>query len=465
MDLRLELAIQNTVLTAHEGLKVEVRLYNEGAESLELPGTFDTTGALGFEFFAPDGSLKLRMDGQTHQDMLVAGRPQTKPHLEPLAPGAHWTWKLDLASYHYPIVAGLYDVAAIYRFPPAGIELRSERDYIHVSEPRLVRLDTLRDDPVLDGLTLLMQTRRGEEDQYFLRLYNHGKPLAAWYSERVLAGETMTGVFCSHAGFFQDDSFAPFFNRWIIWRDGAGICAQLHARGKPVGPKRRAPLPPGKRLLRSAFHTIDNRLAVFLLGPDGSLECHALDDDGLSEIFVHPLRGPLERDPVIGADEQFIHLALARRGVICQTLDHQGRTLDTRRLFRTRLPMHSCLFDHEEKAVKALFWDSPHGRTVQMAVGFVDQQREAHQQLLERVPLHGELQELSFDMDRLGRFHLAVSTVRGLYYIQDCRSPKRIFKGSGRFFPRVVTGMMVNLGLYQRRHSYRFFPIDQVLPI
>lgn len=462
MNLRLELSIANTILTSHEGLKVEVRVFNQGAET--LPEAPLLTDALGIEFFTPAGRLKLRMDGTTREEMLgPLGQDPSLTKWGPLCPGDHWTWRLDLASYHYGIPAGSYDVEAVFRPEPGSPDLRSDRTFIYVSEPHLLMLDAQQDREGQGRLILLMHARKEEEDVYYLRALHLHRPQAALYSEQVLAGEEAADVFLSHPAFIQADEVGPPFKRWILWRRGGEVRARLHHMGKRSGGRRRATLPPGRRLLHSAWHTAGNGLFVVMLGPERTLECHALEEGGLREVFVHRLPCALEMEPSVGADQETIHLAIAQQGVIHQRLDHGGRALETRRLIRSRLPAFSCLYDRLDEAIKVLFWARP--KTVKMAVVDVNRDHKVCKRVLERIPLHGELLELSFDMDSRGRFHLGVSTRQGMYHLRDGRPPRRIYKGEGRFFPHVITGERVYLGFYRQRRGYRFFPVDQVQPL
>ena len=64
---------------------------------------------------------------------------------------------MDLSSFHYPIPAGDYLVNAVYAYEPAGVKLDSGFQELRVASDPAVAVEAWRDNPVLDGLALLIE--------------------------------------------------------------------------------------------------------------------------------------------------------------------------------------------------------------------------------------------------------------------------------------------------------------------
>ncbi len=209
MALRLELSVQNPRASTLEALKVDLVLRNEGSEALDLPGPDDRTDALTFEAFDAAGALVVRMSGLTSQAMMRSGRLKEVPLLEQLAPGAQWAWTLDLARLHYALPARAAAIEAVYRDRVSGLEARSERRTIEIADLPVADVLSVHDDPVIEGLTLLVAAGANGSREYFLRQHNAPRPLAAWYSERVLAGAKAEAPFCSAERTTRSGSMMP----------------------------------------------------------------------------------------------------------------------------------------------------------------------------------------------------------------------------------------------------------------
>jgi hypothetical protein len=450
--VRFELAIDNPLLSAHEGLRVSCRLRNDDPQPLDIPSPYDRSGAFRVALF--DGEQPVRvMSRLTRQRMMTDGRADGSLDTDTLEPGAEWNWRIDLASYHYPIPPGQFLLDAIYEYPPAGLRLRSGPHPIQVQDDSLAAVSALRDNPVLDGVTLLLEAEGENGTGYFLRQHNYGRPVGAWYSSRILAGEEAEEPFCASAAFFQTETPDPFLQKWVLWTKDAELRARRYDRGLPSELARAAPLPEDRSLVRSALRTAADELLVFMWAEPGRLECYRFAG-GLTKLFEHRVRGVAAQIAVSG-DDASIHLAVPWRGILYDRLSFDGKLLDRFHVFRSRLAA-AWLAPDGVGRFKALFRDGPHGKTVQMAV--VDIARDtASECRIDRVGIHDDLNELSFDQDSKGRFHLLVSTAGGkLYYLFEGSGPRLIAEGESRYFPIVVAPLRVYLGCYRRECGYRF---------
>jgi hypothetical protein len=461
MPLLLDIAAPAPRLSTHDSLKLEVLLRNDTDAAVELPTPDDRTDALTFEVFDPDGRLVRRMNGFTHQKMMTRTRIDATRSVAQLPPHGHWSWTVDLASYHYPLPAGSYTVQAVLNHPPARVLLRSSARSVHVDPEPIGTLETLHENPVIDGLALLATTGSGGAHRYYLRQHNFSRPLAAWYSERILEAERIDlAPFVASPSYFRTETFDHFFLRWVLWGEAGRIHARRFVFGRPAPEHRAALLPPGEMLLRYAHHTADDRIFLFFRTADGRLVCYRLEDTALVPVFEHALDlPPGETGLSVRADEASLHLVYADGGLAYERLDHAGRLLDYRRLFRTRLRAHSWEHDLEQDVVRGLFRDSRRGRLLQMAVADLGYGTVESQTI--RVPFRGEIREASFDRDAQGRFWLAVSTTRGRLYCLDGpdRAPLVVARGVGPFHPHVVAQRGRYLGYQDTAHGYRYVPL------
>jgi len=452
MPLKLDFAVENPTLSAHEGLRVGCRLRNDDAEARELPSPYDRSGAFRIELRDGGERLLRTMSRLTRQAVMTGGRIDRSLSLDTLAPGQEWSWKMDLASFAGPIPAGDFVLSAALDYPPGSVSLQTGLQPIRVQRDPLASIAALRDNPVLDGLALLIETEREGGPEYFLRHHNYARPLGAWYSSRILEGENAEAPFCASSNFRQTDSLDPFFQVWVIWTSAGQLRARRFDRGAATDLFRSVPIPEGRTLLRSAFRTASGELFLFFWSPAGMLECYRWDQR-LEMAFQIRLR--VSNAPVsIGADEEFIHLAVPWRGILYRRLSYSGRSREVVHAYRSRLQPASLTYDPAGRRIKGLFRDGPHGKIVRMAV--VDLARDVVAEWGIEVPLRG-LRELSFDQDREGQFHLLASTAaRKLYHFKEGASPKLIAEGEDAFFPLVAASGGVFLGCYRTNYGYGF---------
>jgi hypothetical protein len=461
MNLRLDIQLENPELTTLEGLQLEFQLENTGSEPLSIPGSNDRSSAIGVEIFTVDGALFRRFNGLTHQSMMSASPPNDLFEIEELEGGESWHWDVDLATYHYALAEGEYEIRATFNYVPLAMKLTSPRYSFRVLPAPIVEVHDIRDNPIVDALTMLYQSPIDGHLVHFLRLYNPTRPLACWYSQRVLTRANVDQVFCAQASSYQDETFDEAERRWVVWLEGREVLAQAFDEGiAEDGNFGRGTLPKDRELLRTAHYDREDRLFVFMLDKDGILECHQLGKGGLKEVFVYWLPPGLDAAPVIGVDEEFVHVIYSQGGLTHVRLDHQGLMLSIRQLFQTRLPLYSCRYDGAEDSVKAIFWDTPAGKTVEVAVASLNEP-ELSTYRFEQIRLRGELEELAFDRGTDDAFHLLVATSKGkLYYFQEGDGPWLVDQIDGKAFPRVVAAQQTYLGYYRNERGYRFVMFD-----
>ena len=453
--MHLEIALDRDRVSTFDSPRVHVRLTNSGPAARVVPGPNDQTDALRFEFYAPDGRLVRRASGLTLQRLMSRSRLDPRPDLDRLDAGATWAWTVDLTEYHYPLAEGRYEVQAAYRDLEGG-EIRSARHALTVEAESLRGVAMVRDNPVLDGLALLLETERDGQRRVYLRQHGTNRPLAAWYCASVELDGSLPHASLATNNFFTTDSFDPFFRKWLVWTQGDHVHARVFMWGAPSEPPRRAPLPAGMQRLSSVIVTEADELLVFFWDGQGQIDCAALEPDRLEPRFsidVPPSRLP----PVIRGDCDHIHVALAVRGLAYLRLEYDGHIRNYRQLFETRRTPVSIEIEPVHKFGQATFVDRPGGDAMTLVVAR-PQYREV-QRLERRVGVRGDLREFSWAYEPGGgSFHQLSSTSRGdLYYAVDEGSPQRIARGPGPFFPRVTVQGAVHLGFYRPTEGFRFF--------
>ncbi|HWC99282.1 MAG TPA: hypothetical protein VG456_21130 [Candidatus Sulfopaludibacter sp.] len=451
MSIDLELRAARTG-TTHEGFKVHVRLRNRGSEPVEAPNLFDTSAALNFELFLVTARKLRNMNGMTGQAMLVGARPDGRQMIEELAAGEAWERTIDLAPFHYPLPAGNLVLRATYEYEPAQLRLFSELIRVVVTNPALESIRFQYENCMLDSLTAILHTVRAGKPGWILRQYNYGSPLAAWYSEPILENEPAETAMCSTAAFAWAETFDPMFERWVVWTVGDRVKARRHVSGKASGEVRQAEIPAGCRLLPWCNHERGGGLLLYFEA-DGRFECRRMEADGLPLAFGCATAGKVS---AAGADEESVHLLMEQRGLAYQRLSFTGETLAETRLFRSRLPLHSCRIEPLTGRIKALFRERPRGGSLE-AFGASLRSGETSHTAIDRLPLHRPLTELSFDVDGLGRLHLLAATDEGkLYYLGPQRGAALVASGEDRYFPEIVAPRSVYLGYFDSRLGYRF---------
>lgn len=461
MSLELAIEVDRAKISTLEGLKVEVLLTNRGKADLLIPGPEDESGALGFAVYREQSdALICRMDGLSHQTMLLSARADDHRELDVLPAGEGWCWDVDLVTYHYPLSDGRYEIEAVFDYG-GGKRIRSPRQRVDVGYRNLRAISVLRDNPVLEGLTSVFETRDDGYSEFFLRLQSPDIPLAAWYSERIVARPHIDELFCAQASTFQTDTFDHFAHRWVVWREGPVLFAHRFDQGQAQpNTLRLACIPPGLQLLNSAHYNSNDELFVFFMGADGMLRCGNFESRGLRETFVCPLPAAIGQNLTIGADEDAVYIAWAGSGLSLAKIRPDGLLVGGGKVFHTRLPCHRSWFDSAEGAFKAIFWDGPHGKTVELLQFDLGDWR-AESFRIDQIRLRGELSELAFDRGPSGRFDLLVSTRRGqLYYYRHGRGPWRVAEGEDSFFPQVISQPHTHLGYYRKGNGFRFHRFD-----
>ena len=291
MPVQLTVTTPGSRISAHEGLRLHCSLSSEGAPPLEIPSPYDRSGSFNLLLRNGGGDLVRVLNRQVRQAVMSGGRVDGSLDLDVLQPGETWEWDMDLASYHYPLPPGTYSVGAVYEYEPAELRLEAGPIPIRVSEDPVRSLTVVRDNPVLDGLAMLFEADGETGTEFYLRMHNYSKPVGAWWSAPILAGEDAEGPFCATANFFQAESVDQFDLRWVVWTSGGSVHARCFDEGEATGRIRTASLPEDCTLIRQAVRTIEDELYVFLWSPAGAIECHRLGEQSK----VH-LSGPRPHD-------------------------------------------------------------------------------------------------------------------------------------------------------------------------
>ncbi len=447
MTLTLTATPRESETTTAGSLELDLSLHHDGAEALTLPGPGDTSGALSFEVRDHGGALVRRMSGITHQEMMVGGRPDTRPALAALGPGDTWRWTVDLASYHYPLPAGEFTLEARYEHPAAGVSLRSAPCALTVRDLPVRRVTAVRDNSLLDMLTLVTECERDGERVFYVRQHNHDRPLAAWYAQPV-ASRVEQVVFAAHA-FMRFDTFDHCYDRVALWRSGDVLTAQRLRWGRPLGEATHARLRP-RETLTAAGERDDGSLDVVL--SDGEQVRYArLADGALTTRFEHPTAGLLAAQVAPGS----LHLLAHVLGTLVLTrFSVTGELLDERPLYQTSYAPVSGEFDGCRRVARALFHGGPDSHEMEMVAtgpGFDEVGAR-----VTRVAAPGALTEAHFDRDDAGRFHLLATAGDRLYYVRDDDAARVIAEGQAAYRPQVVARRGVWLGAYREGEGYRF---------
>jgi hypothetical protein len=458
MPIKLDVRTPRTALSTHDSLHVHVSLHNDSDTGLELPNLYDTTSALTFELLSPDGEVLRRMNGLTQQYMLSTGRIDGSPTLDDLQPGETWSRTFDMAPLHYLLPAGNLSFRVRYEYEPAAVQLVSGPTPLRVSDPPIAAIHWVRDRCMLDGISVLIHSMEAGVPVSFLRYYSYSRPLAAWHSAPILQGESYSDSFCSTADFAQAESFDPAFERFVAWSRDNQVSAQFFISGQPSGAQRRAPLPDGCKLLPFACHDHRRRLTLFLEAPQRRLECFEFHESSLLPVFSRQLSA----HPVaVRADEESFHLLLADRGLVYERIRRDGYSLESRQLFRSRLPLYSADIEPFSGVVRALFLEPPPGKSVHLFAATLAT-RNTIDKRIDHLPLRGDIGELDFDLDVQGRFHMLVATTHGrLYYLGPNLGPSLIATGRQRFFPRLCAQRKIYIGYSSPGNGFRFYQFDR----
>lgn len=496
MTLDLTLRILTPQTSLHESIAVEVLMRNNGTRTYQLPNIWDNTAAL--TFTALDGDKSVRIMNTITKKMMRQGMRDRIPvdtSLLGLSPGETWQAKFDLGGYHYLLPPRVTNLSATFSYSPENIFLESGRVPVSITHSFLGRILLTRDNPVTDGLTVLLG-ESAPSGAVYLRLYNTASPLASWCSARIdgIAAETV--VCCARPNYFDPESFDPFFERWVVFRENRKVSARKYAGGQATGDVFSGVLPKNGTLLPAAYATRDSAVHIFFLTPKNELQCLRLTSGNAETVFGYrlPSGGGLFRDTglplALGFDPHFIHVFLPERGVEYRRLTLDGNEVGRRRLFPSRLLPFSCIYDPVDKVVLSALWDGPAGRCIELRTADIltesiewiqshagrpsqtgpEQDEDAtasrrRESLLYvgTLELTGAIRELSFAVDRWGDYHMLISTSkRRLYYIAADRSPMLVAQGEERFFPHVMADDKVYLGFYLPADGFRFIEYRRV---
>ncbi len=456
MALLLSIRLQAPEITVFDGLKVEVQLQNTDGHSWEVPSPDDRSSMITIAVYAPSGELRRRINGVSRQIMRSTGRIDTSQSIDTIQPLQTWQWTIDAARYHYLLPEGDHVVVLELALPAHEQVLRSNPAPLRVVTAQLMAMHARRDNPVIHRLEALMKVRLPDGGEVLcLRQFSPSRPLAAAYSERA---PTMPGSTDNHtaaANFFQTESFDPLVQCWLVWRKDAEVQAAKLTEGQPSGSARRAAIPKDRCLAGNSFYTSGDRLFIWMLSPVGDLELWELEERSLRPLLRH--RAPRDLAPLCSAvaGPEHIHMLTPHRGLVYQKLTYSGQIVEERRLVSTRLRAHSCRIEPDRGRATALFWDGPQGKQCELLCARLEPGAAPIRKLV-IVDLRQPMDELSFDFDRHGRFHLLISTSRRrLYYLREGRTPALVAQGEERFFPLVAAPSGAYLGWYSRRHGFR----------
>lgn len=452
VDIAIALSAPEIPVLGTVDVRVIVR--NTGPLPLELPGENDRTTALTFDVTdRATGKLVRRMNGLTHQRMMSRARATGTHDLSVVPGGGSLDFTLDLAQYHQPLHVGDYEVQARYTYPSAGVDAASAKVPLRVTDLAVTGATPVRDNPVLDGATLVFEAADGS---VWGRLHNVDRPLAAWWNRRLELPPGTRGAFTAAAGFFQTDSFGPFFETWVLFQHGSYVVARCFAWGKPTGEQRAAPVPQRGRLLRSAVRGRSRELYVFFWS-DGLIEGYRLDAQALTKVMEAPLPRGLAFEPVIRSDEEYLHIVYPHGGLVHAKIGLQGQPSTSDRVHRTGLLPVSWTYETSLRRLKAVFADSRDGRSIQLFTSDGNGVSVIQKQL----PTRGHVTEIDYDLTQAGTpLILYASSRKRLYLIVGDRTPMQMGADQDRYFPMVKAGAPFYIAHARPGAGHRFYGIS-----
>jgi hypothetical protein len=456
MPFNLQLATTTRDITTLDSPKLQLTLSHDDDKTLMVPKPSRDGGALTILFRDAAGDPVRRVSSLLRQQLFNSGRVDETLVLEPLGPGGSLTWTVNLAKYMWPLAAGEYTATASLACPGETNAVLSKPLTLRVQAANLTSLDDDRDNPILDRLDLLLTAQTGGGTRSWLRQFNPGRPLGAWYNEAIPTLPGATNLFCAAAAFRQTDSFEPTMRRWIVWQNGSQLQAALFSEGKPTGIGRRGQAPAGRQLLRQAFYNAANQLFVLFWNPSGRLECCELTESAVVPIAAFPL--PM-KDPsqlVVRCLDEVLHIAGPLEGLTYWTASLKGKILSSTLVHASKLPLRYASLQPEFGRLTAIFSEADEPPMIEMV--HLDP-RYAPKPFVSRreLPIAGPFPELAMDADRNGRFHLLMTTAgRQLYYCGPNLEPLLLASGEERYFPRVLCPGQVYLGFYEQEAGYRF---------
>ncbi len=451
MSVEVQIALSAQDVPVLGTLDVRVNVRNTGPLPLELPGSDDTSAALTFDVYKR-GTDKLvrRMNGLTRQGLRTRGRIDAAHDLEVVPAGAALDFTLDLAKYHQPLRTGEYEIQATYAYEPSSVLAVSAKHPLRVRDLGVTAVSAFRDNPVLEGLTVLCEA---EDGSVWGRLQNPSRPLAAWWNRPLLLPPGTRGAFAATAGYFQTDTFGDFYQTWVVFPHGAYVVARLFGSGVPSGLQHAAPMPARGRLTRSAVRTRSGELLVFFWS-DGLLEGYRLEPAALTKVMEMALPRGLRGEPCVRADEEHLHVVYPDHGLIHAKVGLGGRASTEERIHKSGLtPLH-WVYEPSTKRVKGAFLDNAGGRSLELVVedpGGVSVVRT-------QLPTRGHVTELAFDRTRSGQTHILYATSRKrLYLVIGERAPALIDSGRDAYFPMILADAPTYIAYVKPGFGHRFY--------
>jgi len=456
MPFHLQLATTTRDITTFDSPKLQLTLTHDNDEILMVPKPSRDGGALTILFRDAAGDPVRRVSSLLRQQLFNDSRVDETLAFEPLTPGGSLTWTVNLAKYMWPLPAGEYTATATLSWPGETNSVHSIPLKLRVQPTPLNALHDDRDNPILDRLDLLFTSTEGDRSHTWLRQFNPGRPLGAWYNEAVPTPTGATDFFCAAAAFRQTDSFEPTMRRWIVWQNGPQLQAAMFSEGKLTGVGRRGQIPPGRQLLRQAFYSAASQLFVLFWNPSGRLECCELTESAVVPIaaFRLPLKDPSQL--VVRCLDEVLHILGPHEGLTYWTASLKGKILSTTLVHASTLPLQSATLQPEFGRLTAIFNEPSDPPTIEMV--HLDPRFSPTPVVSRReLPIVGPFPELAMDADRNSRFHLLLTTSsRQLYYCGPNLEPLLLASGEERYFPRVLCPGQVYLGFYEYLAGYRF---------
>jgi len=446
--LTLRIALDRTVLSQLESLSVTVTLTNGGA-ALDVPSAYDSSGALSL-FLLDDGQVVRTSSGITRQRMMSAGRIDATPTLESLAAGGSWSVAHDLGKSMHSPPPGRYQLHAELVLRD-GERVVSNRETVAVLEAPVSSAFALRDNPVIDGLALLIEGADPEQP-YLLRQYGAPRPLGAWYTAALPCRSRPT---VARPTYLDTSSFDPFFERWVSWRDGDALVARQFTSGLPTGAEFAAPLPPEARLLATACDHGAARLEVFAL-VGAELVCFTAAQGAWRERWRLVLPPNVEGEPWVVSNGSSYWVTAACAGLWVVEVDANGVAKSWRKPFNTDLRCATLSVDTVHRRALAAFWDGAVGEHLQLVEAALDT-ADVFLTYSERQGALKAVRELAFDRDRRGIFHLLVNCEAGLVYQSQEAGPFALLPPGLTRAPLVSARPAVHLGFYDPATGYQFY--------
>ncbi|MBI2685632.1 MAG: hypothetical protein HYX27_04895 [Acidobacteria bacterium] len=474
MPIELFLRSARESISTLEGLELTVGLRNRtGVTLTDIPRPeLDGTGAFTIGVFdRPDtdqGPLRA-MNAVSQQVMLTLGRPSPSVCNGTLPDGAPWVWNLDCATLHHTLPPGRLQLQGRYELPGESEAALSPALAVTVTPEQVVSVQTVRDNPVLPGVALLIGARPSEDApvRYFLRQHNALVPLAAWYSKPVLTDAGVENAIPAMPDYVRRQDFEPAFRKWIVWTQNGKLFAQCFRFGLPLDAPLDAPWTapaPKAAKLHAAFSRADGSLAVVFVASNNRLLIVHWDAGGLRPLFIHQLSGAAPF--AITSGDGVFYLAVPSEGIKVVQLANSGAVIAEHQVFTTAEEgvLHSIEFDWPNRRVRAIRRRQINEDQIYDFISAPIDRNDAA--ILSRHSKPTEpIQEIAFDCAANGRFHILAASAERLYYASNNDEPAVAATGKGPYFPQVVCGEGIYLGWAQPGIGYKFSRVNSRDPV